>query len=1192
MKNKKNMLAKAFSMLLGLSVMLIGLPANVVMASAFNGYGTLNAGTYTGSAEGYGGDLTVNVTVNENSEVTDIAVQSHKETASYYEKGCAIIDTILEKQSVEVDTVSSATRTSNAIKEAVSSALDQAAENASLTNDKEEPEEYDSTIFNGGSGSKEDPYRIANEEQLRAFAVSMAEKLDYAGLYVQLEQDIEVSSEPWTPIGEGEYAFAGTFDGGGHSVTGIAIGSAEMPYQDNGGVYYGFFGVVGADADVRNLKLDVNIYVQGGASIYAGGLAGCSDGACIDGVTVNGTVWGKSGKTKSAANHFSGGIAGMALRSVITNCVSHASVYGEAYGGAGEAGGILGMNNRTLTANCLSDGAVSGTADRALEGMAAVGGIAGVHAGTMVNCVALGDTSSLTYSQHVGALAGWTTGIGELYGNFYSLDAKQTIEKQAVNPVAAVGWLVGPGVNDEGEAYTGSVEYSTTGLSGEQLQADALAAAVNQAFQAFPVDMADYDNPSLYQWKNTEGTALPVGAAAQVTYAKPDIPEVTEPEISRSGIFYGRSDDQSVIVRLTVENNVICQAEAVQNTTGQDAVQILDAVVKANGAAGITQKDALGMAVKSAVEKALEHMGKNDTTSYGKADSGIFAGGAGTKESPYQIATQEQLRAFAASINTDESYEGVYLELTADIALTGQWVPAGTDSHYPFKGTFDGNGHSIRGLQIGTEEAAADIQYAGLFAYIEGGTVVDIVLEAPYIHIAKTDNTRIYAGALASFVDQNGTQGYFDRCRVVDGDIHVATASGAGYAGGLFGSAMYGTVTNTTVDAEITAKSTGAWTYAGVMIGTSARMGLVNNAVTGTVSADAPLNKAAIGGLTGFHSGASYNNVADVTLASSGVTGDVGAIAGRNTGIGLMLSGYFNSERGQKAGASSLTPSGVGTIVTGEREGKGAAEGLSGMTAAKLNAPETVNILNANKSAENASLRRVLALLSDSWKAAYPESIVLLDWQSGSTLPVLNYAASTEVKPDTAKPGKVILSQVQSTSYQSIKLTWEKASGAAGYEIYRASSKNGAYKNIKTTGSGTVSYTDKKLTTGKTYYYKVRAVAKPGNAAINGEFSDIKAAKPVPAKAVLKSVKNVKGKKAAIKWKKVKGATGYAVYRSTSRNGKYRMVKKLNSRKKINFTNTALKKKTYYYKVRAYTKVKGKIVYGAYSDVKKVKIVK
>lgn len=95
------------------------------------------------------------------------------------------------------------------------------------------------------------------------------------------------------------------------------------------------------------------------------------------------------------------------------------------------------------------------------------------------------------------------------------------------------------------------------------------------------------------------------------------------------------------------------------------------------------------------------------------------------------------------------------------------------------------------------------------------------------------------------------------------------------------------------------------------------------------------------------------------------------------------------------------------------------------------------------------------------------------------------------------------------------------------------------------------------------------------------------------AKAKLNSVKNTKGRKAVLKWKKVKNADGYVVYRATKKNGKYAAVKTITKAKTTTFTNKNLKKgKTYYYKIKAYKKVNGKKALGQFSAVKSVKIKK
>ena len=80
--------------------------------------------------------------------------------------------------------------------------------------------------------------------------------------------------------------------------------------------------------------------------------------------------------------------------------------------------------------------------------------------------------------------------------------------------------------------------------------------------------------------------------------------------------------------------------------------------------------------------------------------------------------------------------------------------------------------------------------------------------------------------------------------------------------------------------------------------------------------------------------------------------------------------------------------------------------------------------------------------------------------------------------------------------------------------------------------------------------------------------------------------------KATLTWKKVKNATGYEVYRSDSKNGTYKKVTTISKAATVKYTDKkGLKKgKTYYYKVRAYNKVKGKKNYSNYSSVKSVKL--
>lgn len=202
------------------------------------------------------------------------------------------------------------------------------------------------------------------------------------------------------------------------------------------------------------------------------------------------------------------------------------------------------------------------------------------------------------------------------------------------------------------------------------------------------------------------------------------------------------------------------------------------------------------------------------------------------------------------------------------------------------------------------------------------------------------------------------------------------------------------------------------------------------------------------------------------------------------------------------------------------------------------------------------------------------------------------YDTNIQVKTPAGKVtvGKAAISSVSSAGYNKIKVTWKKVTNATGYIVYRATSSKGSYKAIKTITSGkTVSYTDSGLTAGKGYYYKVRAFAGSGSSRVNGTASTAKGTKPVPAKPTLKATAG--SRKAALKWSKVSGASGYQVVYSTSKTSGYKTLKTITKGSTVSYTKTELTKgKTYYYRVRAYRTVSGKKVYGAYSNVKSVKV--
>lgn len=150
-----------------------------------------------------------------------------------------------------------------------------------------------------------------------------------------------------------------------------------------------------------------------------------------------------------------------------------------------------------------------------------------------------------------------------------------------------------------------------------------------------------------------------------------------------------------------------------------------------------------------------------------------------------------------------------------------------------------------------------------------------------------------------------------------------------------------------------------------------------------------------------------------------------------------------------------------------------------------------------------------------------------------------------------------------SNSKSGVVIKWKKVSGAKGYYIYRKS--GGTWKKIKKITSGsTVKYTDKSMSAGKKYVYSVQAY--------NGSKTSTYSKTGLTIRRLTNpSMVSAKGSTTGIKvkWKKVKSAVTYEVYRKTSK-GKYTKIATVKGGSKVTYTDkTAKKGVTYYYTARA-----------------------
>lgn len=192
-----------------------------------------------------------------------------------------------------------------------------------------------------------------------------------------------------------------------------------------------------------------------------------------------------------------------------------------------------------------------------------------------------------------------------------------------------------------------------------------------------------------------------------------------------------------------------------------------------------------------------------------------------------------------------------------------------------------------------------------------------------------------------------------------------------------------------------------------------------------------------------------------------------------------------------------------------------------------------------------------------------------------------NYTGTQTVNYRIKVPGMTGVKFSKYTS-SSVTISWTKNSVVTGYEIYNAKNRRALRVKKSSTTKGTV----KKLKAGTAATFRVRAYVNKDGQYYYGPFTSIKTA-TAPSATKISSLASKKKKQVVVKWKKVKGATQYEVYRATSKKGKY---KKIGTLKKTTYTDKkATGGKKYYYKVRVCKKINKKNYYSSYSAVKSVK---
>ena len=308
-------------------------------------------------------------------------------------------------------------------------------------------------------------------------------------------------------------------------------------------------------------------------------------------------------------------------------------------------------------------------------------------------------------------------------------------------------------------------------------------------------------------------------------------------------------------------------------------------------------------------------------------------------DSSYTVTTADGLKNVAKLVNGGST--DIDITLTDNIDLTGEWTPIGTSISNAYKGTFDGGGHTIKGLTVTGSD-----QYAGLFGYIgENGTVKNVVLEGVKI---TSDKSSGYVGGVAGY-----SYGKIENCSVsgsvsgsgnngtaggvvgfqVDGSLtgcnSSATVKGVTYAGGIAGSTNSGaSLTGCYATGDVTLESNNSnSTYAGGVVGSNGASSTLTacyatGKVTGTGTGSGSIY---VGGVTGTNDLGTLTACYHAAETVSGPDGTTGGVAGRNfkdltSSSGIITacywSGMVKDEDGKETNAGIGSGSGDTTQVT------------------------------------------------------------------------------------------------------------------------------------------------------------------------------------------------------------------------------------------------------------------------------------
>lgn len=572
-------------------------------------------------------------------------------------------------------------------------------------------------------------YYIRSAKGLSYFASCVNQGYTFKDKIVHLETDVDLDNYAWTPIGNSEYAFQGTFYGHNHTIYNMAMNNVDESSRaynsDLDTRYLGLFGSVSDYAKIEDLNLkslNINIKVENSSypqnsKFYIGGILGYLNNTANSDTNMSNTyiqncsaVGNIKAKFVDNFTYHVGGLVGCYENSKLlqygsssVNINIETSFDASSSKDLLRVGGLVGTLNNSNISYCYSDGKVESDAG-------CIGGLVGFVCGTNSNKAEISNSynagtinSSVKNSMRLGGLVGYVE-KNTTYSNFSITNCYNSGDITYLTPTAQsyyIGGLVG---------YLQSPSTSTTIIK------NCFTIGTIQRVDNYGKVKCNTFNEIGQSSGSTNGVYQLFMATGSLTYKYLyySLLDVDQREMDGSVNIsaYGVLNFKNIAKSADFYTNT-----RYWKTTSEWSFSEWNAVW------GIT----------SSRNNGYPYLAQIDFKRAPDTDSDYsetLLEGKGTKESPYQIKTAADLGWVSfnhSSLHGNiKDSSAVYYALQNDIDLSGKtWQPIGSLAD-PFSDVFDGNGYTITGLTCSLQTQFGN---HGLFGVVENAVIKNLKIK-------------------------------------------------------------------------------------------------------------------------------------------------------------------------------------------------------------------------------------------------------------------------------------------------------------------------------------------------------------------------------------------------------------------------------------------------------------------------------